>query len=46
MLQLRPNCEWCDRDLPPAAERVHSVYTREEIEAFAAEYADIAAARR
>jgi len=19
MLQLRPNCEWCDKDLPPAA---------------------------
>jgi uncharacterized protein len=19
MLQLRPNCEWCDRDLPPDA---------------------------
>ena len=19
MLQLRPNCEWCDRDLPPAS---------------------------
>jgi len=18
-LELRPNCEWCDRDLPPAA---------------------------
>lgn len=20
MLELRPNCEWCDRDLPPDAE--------------------------
>lgn len=20
MLELRPNCEWCDRDLPPEAE--------------------------
>ena len=19
MLQLKPNCEWCDKDLPPAA---------------------------
>jgi len=19
MLELRPNCEWCDKDLPPAA---------------------------
>ena len=19
MLQIRPNCEWCDRDLPPAS---------------------------
>ena len=20
MLELRPNCEWCDKDLPPVAE--------------------------
>jgi hypothetical protein len=20
MLELRPNCEWCDRDLPPASD--------------------------
>jgi len=20
MLELRPNCEWCDKDLPPGAE--------------------------
>lgn len=20
MLQLKPNCEWCDRDLPPASQ--------------------------
>lgn len=21
MLELRPNCEWCDRDLPPGVRR-------------------------
>lgn len=23
MLDLRPNCEWCDRDLPPASAEAH-----------------------
>ncbi len=102
MLQLRPNCEWCDRDLPPdstaarictyectfcadcvenvlkdvcpncgggfsprpirprgerrsglclaqqpaSAERVHSAYTRDEIDAFVATVAHIPPAER
>ena len=102
MLQLRPNCEWCDRDLPPdsavaristyectfcadcvdqvlhdvcpncgggfsprplrprverrrgtglaahppSTERVHSPYTRDEIESFVATLKDIPPAAR
>jgi hypothetical protein len=27
MLELRPNCECCDKDLPPAANRARRRYT-------------------
>lgn len=28
MLELRPNCEWCDRDLPPDSPRRDDLYLR------------------